>query len=108
MNSYCNYYFRAEGVLRSMHMSQQLPGFEYLKMAAAISKETGITDTNLLIARIEKEVMQISSREVAEKEKIREGRGMVEQSMIEAIRSVSSTDRKISLSDFIDLIVTAM
>lgn len=52
--------------------------------------------------------MQISSREVAEKEKIREGRGMVEQSMIEAIRSVSSTDRKISLSDFIDLIVTAM
>lgn len=108
MSDYCTYYFRAEGVLRSMNMSQRLPGFEYLKMAAAISKQTGITDTSLLIEKIEKETMKISSREVAGKKTIKEGRGMVEQSMIEAIRSVSSTDRKMSLSDFIDLVVSAM
>lgn len=93
----------AEEYLRRIGMSKQLPGFEYLRLAAVISKEKNITDEKELINEVKKQAsIIVGKREVVKK------RGPVEQAMIEAIRSVSPTDIKITLMDFVDRIISHM
>ena len=96
-------YMAAEEFLRRAGMSKLLPGYEYLKLAAVLSKEKNIADEGELID----EVSQQASIVVGKREVIKE-RGPIEQAMIEAIRSISPTNVKMSIIDYIDQIVASM
>ena len=93
----------AEEYLRRIGMNREMPGFEYLKLAAVLSKEKNITDEATLVDEVKKQASLV----VGKREVIKDW-GPIEQAMIEAIRSISPTDVKMTIMDFIDQVLASM
>ena len=99
---------RAEEYLRRVGISKELPGYEYLKLAAVLSIERGINDEMELINEVTKEASVIKKVTPEDMSRHEQNRGPVEQDLVEAIRSVSPTNVKIRIIDFIDEMVLEM
>lgn len=94
-------YAEAEAVLRRFGVGREMPGFEYLRTGAVIAKADGIKSEEELLKQIEEQCFVVRSQFVKK-------HAPVKQHMLEAIRSVSKTDRKLTISDFIDRMVWVM
>lgn len=96
-------YMAAEAILRRLEMNNQISGYEYLKIAFVIAKEKSITDEKFLIEEVKKQIPMIVS-----KGEVIKDRGSVEQKMIEAIRSISPNEVKMSIMEFVNQMLVAM
>ena len=94
-------YAEAESVLRRFGVGKEMPGFEYLRTGAVIAKVDGIKSEEELLKQIEEQCFVVRSQFVKK-------HAPVKQHMLEAMRSVSKTDRKLTISDFIERMVWVM
>lgn len=96
-----NEYSRAEEILRRFGISKDLPGFEYLRTATVIVKLDGFKPEEELLKEIEKQCFIVRSEFVKK-------HPPVKQHMIEAIRSVSKSEQKLTIEEFLKRVVADM
>lgn len=94
-------YVAAEATLRRYGVPKEMPGFEYLRAGAVIVKNDGYDTEKNLLNKIENQCFVIKAPYVRK-------HAYVKQHMLEAIRAVSRYDQKLSIKEFLDLMLTKM
>lgn len=94
-------YARAEEALRRYKVGKDLPGFEYLRAGAVIVKLKSFSTEKELLEDIERQCFVVTSRYVKK-------HSPVKQHMLEAIRSVSKSEQKLTIENFLKQVVEIM
>ncbi len=94
-------YSSAEAALRRFGVGKDMPGFEYLRAGAVIMAVDGFTTEEKLLKQIEEQSFVVSSQYVKK-------HAPVKQHMLEAIRSVSRFDQKLTIENFLKQVVAEM